>query len=46
MTEAIHFLTPSWRDEAENRLKSELSPERMHFITSSVSNIYRNWPNR
>jgi len=27
MTEQIQYLTPAWRDEAEKRLKSELSPE-------------------
>jgi hypothetical protein len=44
MTEQIQYLTPAWRDEAEKRLKSELSPERMNFITSSMSNIYRDCP--
>jgi hypothetical protein len=44
MTEPIQYLTPAWRDEAEKRLKAELSPERMNFITSSMSNIYRNCP--
>lgn len=44
MTEQIQYLTPQWRDEAERRLKSELSPERMNFITSSMSNIYLNCP--
>jgi hypothetical protein len=36
MNEQIRYLTPRWRDEAEKRLKSELSPERMNFITSSL----------
>ena len=44
MTDQIRYLTPPWRDEAERRLKSELSPERMNFITSSMSNIYLNCP--
>jgi hypothetical protein len=44
MAEQIQYLTPEWRDEAEKRLKSELSPERMNFITSSMSNIYLNCP--
>jgi len=44
MTEQIRYLTPGWRDEAERRLKSELSPERMNFITSSMSNIYIDCP--
>jgi putative sterol carrier protein len=42
MNEQIRYLTPGWRDEAEKRLKSELSPERMNYITSSMSNIYLN----
>lgn len=44
MSDAIPYLTPAWRDEAERRLTRELSPERMNFITSSMSNIYRNCP--
>jgi hypothetical protein len=34
MNEPMRYLTPRWLDEAEKRLKSELSPERMNFITS------------
>lgn len=37
MSETIHYLTPAWRHEAERRLKAELSPERMNFISSSMS---------
>jgi putative sterol carrier protein len=44
MTKQIRYLTSGWRDEAEKRLKSELSPERMNFITSSMSNIYLDCP--
>lgn len=44
MAEQIQYLTPAWRDEAEKRLKSELSPKRMNFITSSMSNIYLDCP--
>jgi putative sterol carrier protein len=44
MTEQIKYLTPLWRDEAEKQLKSQLSPERMNFITSSMSNIYLECP--
>jgi hypothetical protein len=44
MTVPIPYLSPAWRDEAQRRLNSELSPERMNFITSSMSNIYRNCP--
>jgi len=44
MAETITYLSPEWRDEAERRLKTELPPERMNFITSSMSNIYLNCP--
>lgn len=45
MTEQkLPYLSPEWRDEAERRLTSELPPERMNFITSSMSNIYENCP--
>ena len=44
MTEKLKYLSPEWRDEAEKRLKSELPPDRMNFITSSMSNIYLNCP--
>jgi putative sterol carrier protein len=44
MAETIQYLTSAWRDEAERRLKAELSPERMNHITSSMSNIYLNCP--
>jgi putative sterol carrier protein len=44
MAKAVKYLSPEWRDEAEKRLKSELSPEKMNNITSSMSNIYQNCP--
>ncbi|UCF46136.1 MAG: hypothetical protein JSU89_02845, partial [Myxococcales bacterium] len=44
MPEQFEYLSPAWRDEAERRLKSELSPERMNFVTSSMSNIYLDCP--
>jgi putative sterol carrier protein len=44
MSEQMRYLTPDWRDEAEKRLKAELSPERMNFISSSMSNIYLDCP--
>jgi len=44
MNDAIPYLTPAWRDEAEKRLKAELSPERMNYISSSMSNIYLDCP--
>lgn len=44
MTDKVKYLSQQWRDEAEKRLKAELPPERMNFVTSSMSNIYKNCP--
>ena len=44
MTEKFQYLSQEWRDEAEKRLTAELPPERMNFVTSSMSNIYKNCP--
>jgi putative sterol carrier protein len=44
MTGELQYLSPEWRDEAQRRLKSELSPERMNFVTSSMSNVYLECP--
>jgi len=41
---AVQYLSQQWRDEAEKRLKTELPPERMNFVTSSMSNLYKNCP--
>jgi putative sterol carrier protein len=42
MTDKFAYLSPEWRDDAERRLKSDLSPEQMKNITTSMSNIYTN----
>jgi putative sterol carrier protein len=44
MAEQLQYLSPGWRDEAERRLKSELTAERMNFVTSSMSNVYLDCP--
>jgi len=44
MTEKIKYLSPEWRDEAEKRLKSEISPEMMNHITVSSSYIFQDCP--
>ena len=44
MTEKVKYLSMEWRDEAERKLTTELPPERMNFVTSSMSNIYLNCP--
>jgi len=38
------YLSPQWRDEVEKRLKQDLTPEKMNYISSSMSNIYTNCP--
>lgn len=40
----LRYLTEEWRAEAEKRLRSELTPERMNHITSSMSNVYLDCP--
>ena len=44
MTEKVRYLSRQWRDEAEKRLNAELSPEKMKFITTTMSNLYKNCP--
>jgi len=44
MAQKLRYLSPEWRDEAERRLKAELSPKKMNNISSSMSNIYNNCP--
>ncbi len=41
---AFQYLSQQWRDEAEKRLKTELPPERMNYVTSSMNNLYKNCP--
>ena len=44
MSDLKEYLGPSWRDEALKRLQSELTPEKMNKVTTSMSNIYKNCP--
>ncbi|MFC1850160.1 SCP2 sterol-binding domain-containing protein [candidate division CSSED10-310 bacterium] len=44
MTAKLRYLSPEWRVVAERRLRADLPPERMNYITSSMSNIYLNCP--
>jgi putative sterol carrier protein len=44
MSEQHAYLSPAWRDEALKRLQSELTPEKMNNVTTSMSNIYKNCP--
>ncbi len=38
------YLSPEWKEQVEKLLRSELTPEKMNHITSSMSNIYINCP--
>jgi len=44
MSDQHAYLSPSWRDEALKRLQTELTPEKMNNVTTSMSNIYKNCP--
>jgi len=44
MAEKVLYMTESWRQEVEKRLKAELTPDKMKHLTSSMSNIYLNCP--
>ncbi len=40
----IKYLSPEWTAEAEKRLRSQLTPEMMKNLTSSMLTIYHNCP--
>ena len=40
----LKYLGPEWAAEAQKRLKEELTPEKLHHVTSSMNNIYKNCP--
>ncbi len=44
MAETFQYLSEEWRKTAEEKLSTELTPEKMNNITSSMSNIYQNCP--
>lgn len=44
MSDTFIYLSPGWRDEALRRLQTEIPPEKMNNITTSMSNIYKNCP--
>jgi len=44
MVDQHMYLSPAWRDEALKRLQTELTPEKMNHVTTSMSNIYKNCP--
>ncbi len=42
MINHVKYLSEEWRDEAETRLKENLTSEKMNNVTTSMSNIYLN----
>ncbi len=44
MSDLLEYLSQQWREEAEKQLREKLSPEKMNFTTSSMSNIYKDCP--
>jgi putative sterol carrier protein len=40
----LKYLSPEWADEAEKRLRDQLSPDQMKHLTSSMLTIYHNCP--
>ena len=38
------YLSSQWAEEAARRLKADLTPEKMKFLTSSMVTIYSNCP--
>lgn len=44
MSDNVKYLSTQWRDAVDKRLKTELTPEIMNNITSSIVNIHHNCP--
>jgi putative sterol carrier protein len=44
MMPAIKYLSPEWTAEAEKRLRSQLTPEAMKNMTSSMLTVYHHCP--
>jgi putative sterol carrier protein len=42
--ENYRYLSPEWTQEAYRRLRQELTPEKMKFVTSSMLTIYHDCP--
>jgi putative sterol carrier protein len=40
----LKYLSPEWTTEAASRLRSQLTPEQMKNLTSSMLTIYHNCP--
>ncbi len=44
MNQRYVYLSPEWVAEAHRRLREDLPPEKMKFVTSSMVTFYRNCP--
>lgn len=40
----LQYLSPEWAAEAQKRLREQLSPETMKFLTSAMLTVYHNCP--
>lgn len=40
----LQYLSPDWAFEAQKRLREQLTPEVMKFVTSSMVTVYSNCP--
>ncbi len=44
MSEKFVYLSSEWAAEALRRLQSELTPDKMNKVSTSMTNIYKNCP--
>jgi putative sterol carrier protein len=42
--ETFKYLSPEWTQEAFRRLKAELTPDKMKFVSSSMLTVYHDCP--
>lgn len=40
----LRYLSPEWAEEAKKRLDAELTPDKVKYLSSSMTNIYQNCP--
>jgi len=44
MAKSYQYLSPEWTKEAHRRLKKELTPDKMKYVTSSMVTHYKRCP--
>jgi putative sterol carrier protein len=42
--DTLQYLSPAWAAEAQKRLREQLTPETMKFVSSSMLTVYHNCP--